>query len=104
MFYMVFISSAFSATITGIVKYDGEAPKFKEIKMDVDPICLTHHKNPVYPQVLLLGEGNSLGNVFVHIVSGLSGRKYSPPSEPATLDQKGCMYEPHVRVLWLGNH
>ncbi|MCA9405003.1 MAG: hypothetical protein KC684_00565 [Candidatus Omnitrophica bacterium] len=102
IFCIFCISSVSAATITGIVKYDGDAPKFKEIKMDADPICLTHHNNPVYPQVLLLGDDNSMGNVFIHIVSGLSGKKYSPPSEPAILDQKGCMYEPHVLGVMVG--
>lgn len=96
------VSLSYAATITGTVKYEGDVPKFKTVKMDSDPICLTHHEGPVYPQILELGEGNSMGNVFVHVVSGLSQKKYSAPSEPAVLDQKGCMYEPHVLGIMVG--
>ncbi len=95
-------TAAFSATITGTVKYDGPVPKFKEIKMDADPICVTHHNGPVYPQTLVLGEGNTLGNVFVSIKSGYDKKEYPPASEPVVIDQKGCEYSPHVAGVMAG--
>ncbi len=85
-----------AATITGTIKYDGEAPKFKEIKMDADPVCVTHHTSAVYPQTLVLGDGNAMGNVFVHVTKGLTPKDYPPPTEVAEIAQKGCMYDPHV--------
>ncbi len=91
----------FSATITGIIKYDGEAPKFKEIKMDADPICLTQHKDAVFPQTLVLGEGNAMGNVFVRVLNPPKGN-YPVPTEPVTVDQKGCMYTPHIIGVRVG--
>lgn len=105
LFCSVFLAvtvSAQAATITGTVKYDGAVPKFKEIKMDADPICLTHHKGPVYPQTLVLGDGNTLGNVFVYVKSGLTKKDYPVPTEPLILDQKGCQYEPHVAGVRVG--
>ena len=93
---------ASAATISGTVKYEGEVPKFKEIKMEADPICLTHHTTPVYPQKLVLGEGNVIGNVFVHVVSGYEKKQYPAPTEPVVLDQKGCMYDPHVAAAMVG--
>ncbi|MCA9399571.1 MAG: carboxypeptidase regulatory-like domain-containing protein [Candidatus Omnitrophica bacterium] len=89
-------STAHAASVTGTVTYDGKIPKFREIKMDADPICLTHHEGAVYPQTLLLGDGQTMGNVFVHIVSGLPKKDYPAPTEPAVLTQEGCMYTPHV--------
>lgn len=96
------ISPAFAAKITGTVKYAGELPKFKAIKMDADPICLTHHTGPVYPQSLVLGEGNTMGDVFVYIKKGLPQKPYPAPTEPVVLDQKGCMYSPHVTGVMVG--
>jgi plastocyanin len=64
--------------------------------MDADPICVTHHSTEVLSQALLLGEGNTMGNVFVRVVSGLPAQQYPTPTEPVILDQKGCLYEPHV--------
>lgn len=98
----VFISSAQAATVTGMVKYDGEAPKFKEIKMDADPVCLTHHKEAVYPQTLQLGPANEMANVFIRVVSGLSKKDYPAPATEVVLDQKGCMYDPHVLGVMVG--
>lgn len=102
LFLFLQVSMAFAGTIRGVVKYDGEAPKLPEIKMDADPICLTKHSGPVYSQVLLLGEGNTLGNVFVHVVSGLSQKAYPAPAEAVVLDQNGCVYEPHVTGILVG--
>lgn len=97
-----FTTGAFAGTITGTVKFDGTAPKFKEIKMDADPICLTHHKEAVYPQTLVLGEGNAMANVFVYVKSGLAKKDYPVPAEPVVVDQKGCEYSPHVVGIMVG--
>ncbi len=99
----VFLSwNAQAATISGTIKYDGDVPKFNEIKMDADPVCVTHHTTPVYPQTLVVGEGNTLGNVFVYIKSGLPKKDYPAPAEPVVIDQKGCQYTPHVTGAMVG--
>jgi len=85
-----------AATITGKVVYDGEKPKLREIKMDADPICITHHGESVYPQTIVLGENNEIGNIFVHVKSGLPKKDYPTPTEEVVISQKGCMYDPHV--------
>lgn len=102
VFNFLFISVLYAASITGTVKFEGEVPKLREIKMDADPICLTHHDGPVYSQVLVLGEDNTIANVFVHIVGGIDKKQYPIPSEPAVLAQKGCLYEPHVLGVRVG--
>jgi len=102
VFFLAYGTAASAATITGTIKYDGEVPKFKEIKMDADPVCLTHHTGPIYPQTLLLGEGQTLGNVFVYVKNGYEKKAYPPPAEAAVLDQKGCQYDPHVIGVMVG--
>ncbi len=96
------VSLSFSSSITGTVKYDGDLPKFKEIKMDADPICSTHHDKPVMPQTLVLGENNVMANVFVHITRGFPNKKYDAPATPVIVDQKGCMYTPHIIAAMVG--
>ena len=91
-----------AATITGTIKYDGEVPKFKEIKMDADPICLTHHTSAVYPETLVVGDGNTMANVFVYVKSGLSKKDYPAPADAVVLEQKGCQYLPHVLGVMVG--
>jgi len=88
--------NAYAASISGTVTYQGDVPQFKEIKMDADPVCLTHHTTAVYPETLLLGEGGTMGNVFVQVVSGFPKKDYPVPSDPVVIDQKGCTYTPHV--------
>lgn len=99
---LFFVSCAQAASISGVVKYEGAAPKFKEIKMDADPLCVEKHTSAVYPQTLVLGEGNTMANVFVHVKSGLPNQAYTAPAEPVVLDQKGCFYEPHVFGVMAG--
>jgi len=91
-----------AGSITGTVTYDGEAPKFRAIKMDADPVCLTKHGKPVYPQTLLLGDNNTMGSVFVHVTKGLPKKKYPAPTEEAVITQAGCIYEPHVLGVMVG--
>lgn len=99
---LVFFGSSQAATIQGLVKYEGEAPKFKEIKMDADPICLTHHSQAVFPQTLVLGPNNEVANIFVHITKGVPKGDYPVPPEEVVIDQKGCMYEPHILGVYVG--
>ena len=95
-------TTVFGATITGTIKYEGDVPKFQEIKMDADPLCLAKHKEAMFPDTLVLGDGNTLANVFVKVKSGLAKKDYSVPSEPVVLDQEGCHYQPHVMVVRVG--
>jgi len=94
--------SASAATIMGNVKYDGDAPKLREIKMDADPICLTHNKEAVLPQTIVLDEDKNMGNIFVHITRGLPRKDFDLPGEAAVITQKGCMYNPHVIGVMAG--
>ncbi len=91
-----FASSTLAGTITGNIKYEGKVPKFREIKMDADPICLTKHTDAVFPQTLELGEGQTMANIFVYISKGVPKKDYPTPTEPLVLDQEGCMYAPYV--------
>ncbi len=96
-------SSALAAgSITGTVKFDGKAPNFKAINMDADPICSAAYKDAVYPQTLVLGDDNTMGNVFVYVKSGLTKNDYPAPAETVVIDQKGCNYDPHVVGVMVG--
>jgi len=71
-FYLLIIVSVFlfpslaaSATITGTIIFDGDVPEFRTIKMDTDPICITHHNGPVSSEMLVLGKGKTMGNILL---------------------------------------
>ena len=91
-----------AATITGTVTYTGEMPKLRPIKMDGDPVCLTKHTEQVLPQVIELGEGGTLGNIFVHVTGGLPNQKHTAPAEEVVVTQAGCIYTPHVFGVMTG--
>ena len=84
------------ATIAGTVTYVGQVPSFQPISMDADPECAAKHDEPVMPQTLVLGEGNTTANVFVQVKDTFAQEDYSAPSTPVVIDQVGCMYHPHV--------
>lgn len=87
---------AFGAKITGTIVYEGKVPNLKAINMDADPNCANKHKEPVKVELLVLGKGQTMANVFVYVKSGVPNKSYPVPSEPVTLEQLGCTYVPHV--------
>jgi len=95
---------AFAASsITGTITFDGKAPSLKPLTMDADPACAKKHKGPVPNEMLVLGSGNTMGNILVWVSKGLpSGKTFPVPKNPATLDQKGCQYVPHVQGIMVG--
>jgi plastocyanin len=99
---LTFAPNIYAASVTGTVKFDGTAPKFKEIKMDADPVCASHNKGPVLPQTLVLGDGNTMGNVFVYVKSGLKAATAPAPTTEVVIDQKACQYHPHVIAVVAG--
>ena len=50
-------------------------------------------------QDVVLGENGTLQNVVVYLEGDFSHYKFDEPQTPATIDQKGCMYEPHVLAM-----
>lgn len=92
-----------AASINGTVTFDGKPPVLKPQSMDADPVCAKKHSAPVPSEALVLGNGNTMGNVMVYVSKGLpTGKTWPAPSAPAVLDQKGCQYVPHVMGVAVG--
>jgi hypothetical protein len=87
-------------SITGTINITGTAPAARPISMDQDPVCAS--ANPDAHTEDIVVNGDKLQNVFVYIKEGkvgdknLSNYSFDPPSTPATLDQHGCHYVPHI--------
>jgi plastocyanin len=97
------VAFAAGASITGTVTFAGTVPKLNPIPMDADPVCAKKHSTPVLNEMLVLGSGNTMGNILVFVSKGLpAGKTYPAPSTPVTLDQNGCMYVPHVQGIMVG--
>ena len=88
-----------TASVAGTVTYANGDPDTK-INMNADPVCQGLHSDAVHTEKVVAADGN-LANVFVYVKEGVSG-SYSPPAEAALLDQKGCLYLPHVTGVQVG--
>ena len=82
------------------MKLEGTAPAMAAIQMDGDPYCQQAHDKPVLSNEVVTGPGGTLANVFVY-VKDFKG-SVAPPDSPVVLDQKGCMYDPHVMGVQVG--
>ena len=87
-------------TIIGAVTFTGTAPKPRPLPMDSDPLCVA--EPGATSELLLVGPGNGIKNVFVYVKDGLGTRRYAVPATPVLLDQKGCRYVPHVLGVQMG--
>jgi len=68
--------------------------------MAADANCESQHPNPVPDPSIAISEKGELQNVIISI-DGVGGA-FPPIATPAVLDQKGCMYEPHVLAVQAG--
>lgn len=93
-----------ASTVTGTIVFDGKAPALRPLSMDADPVCAKlHGGKPVPAEMLALGSGNTMGNILVWVSKGLpAGKTFPVPKTPVTLDQKGCLYVPHVMGIMVG--
>ena len=92
-----------ASSITGTVTFDGKAPNLKPLSMDADPACAKKHGKPVPGEMLVLGNGNTMGNVIVYVSKGLpAGKTWPAPKTAVTLDQVGCQYKPHAMGIMIG--
>jgi hypothetical protein len=96
------------AELTGVIKFDGPRPE--RLPIDMTPRrggsrdeCSVLHKTPALSEVVMVGEDGGLANVFVYVKKGLEKKKeYAMPTKPAVLDQMGCMYNPRVQGVRVG--
>ena len=91
-----------AGVISGRVLFQGEAPVMPVIDMSSNPQCERQHLTPQKAEVVVVNSNGTLRNVFVWIKHGLPRARWTPPAESAKLDQKGCVYSPHVLGIMEG--
>jgi plastocyanin len=85
--------------VRGTVKFNGVAPKPTRIDMSADPNCTKAHPTPATIEDIVVDNDGGLANVIVYVSDGLGDKTFQPPAQPATIEQKGCLYHPHVVAL-----
>ena len=91
-----------ASSITGTVTFDGDAPTLPALSMDAEPECAEQHTGPVPAEMLVLGDGNTMGNIIVWVSDGLPAGDWAAPTTPVVLDQRGCLYVPHAMGIMVG--
>lgn len=84
-------------TITGTVKFVGEIPEAKMLKVDKDRKTCGH--DPIPSEALLISPDATVKNAIVSILNISKGKKFNRPAGNPSLDQKGCVFIPHISVI-----
>lgn len=95
------IDPSTAGRISARVTYGGEVPPPKAIVMSSAPQCALAHGEPVYERSLVVNDGR-VENAIVYIEKGLESYSFAAPDSAVIIDQKGCLYEPHVAVAMVG--
>ena len=91
------ISLSYAGTLTGNVKYEGREFKRRPIKMDSDVKCGVGETEKTLTEDFIVNDGN-----FENVLIWIKDANGFIPTEAAKLDQKGCIYFPHVLPLMAG--
>ncbi len=90
------VDDATAATLSGKVTFTGNAPPMPAIDMSANPMCELQHHTPVKSEQVTVNANGTLRNVLVWVKDGLPRARWQAPETPVTLDQNGCVYQPHV--------
>lgn len=90
-----------AGTIRVEVEYHGPVPTPRALDMRSAPPCAAAHVDLVYDQPVRVNDGR-LENAVVWISAGLGAHAFPVPETPVIIDQKGCIYDPHVAAVMVG--
>src|SRR5271157_409225 len=91
---------ASAGDVTGKVTLKGTPPPEKPIAFD--DTCSALHPAVTTTRHYVVGKDNGLANVFVYVSKGLEGKKFTPPSTVVEIDQEGCMFQPYMAGVMVG--
>lgn len=97
------IDPAATGSVRGRVTYSGEAKEPAVLsQIPKQPGCQHGHDEEPRSEFMLVQDGG-LQNAFVSVSKGLEAWNVpAAPAEPVVLEQRGCIYRPHVQGLQVG--
>jgi plastocyanin len=98
------VDDANAATVTGKVSFTGTKPAAKNLDMSANPACAKEHSTPAKTEDAIVSDSGAVKYAFVYVKSGLPDKTWPTPSTPVSLDQKGCLYAPHVIGVMTGQN
>lgn len=97
------VDPATAGAVTAVVRFEGEVPAPKMMRLDGDPKCVSENgSSERADESLVVGENQALQNVFVYVKDGLGAFGFPVPAEPVVLDQDKCRYTPRVLGVRVG--
>jgi len=94
------VSVLLGGDVSGKITFEGKVPKMKPLKIAADPVCVANNTTPPKKEWLLVDGNGGLKNVLVYVSDGATPS--AAPSKHVVLDQKGCVYTPHVVGIQAG--
>ena len=94
------VSAETAGRIVGVVRLEGTPPPPEAVQMNSDPYCVDEGGVPT--PAFVTGGNGELQHVFVYVKDGLGDLRFPVPETPVLLDQKGCVYHPHVFGIQVG--
>ena len=95
-----------SPAVAGVVKFDGPQPRPRSIRMTEKggkpSSCRKLHKDGLFDRNRVVSKKGEVANVFVYVSEGLETKTYLLPKKPALMNQAGCMFEPRVQGILVG--
>ncbi|NUN53291.1 MAG: hypothetical protein HUU06_10975 [Planctomycetaceae bacterium] len=82
-------------------RLEGTPPRMRPVRFDADPECGKQQSTAV-PEETIVSRDGLLANAVVFVSRGAERWTFRPPEEPVVLDQRGCMYVPHVFTVMAG--
>ena len=68
-----------------------------------NPECAVFHPDGKIPsESLVVNANGGVENTFIYVKEGLENYKSEAPTEPVQIDNRGCMYVPHVAGVQVG--
>jgi plastocyanin len=88
-----------TASLKGVARFEGKVPSAKRVNMAADPSCANQHPPVLFAQPVVTDSQGKLQDVIVFVADGLGDRTFDLPAQPVVVEQKGCMYLPHVLAM-----
>jgi plastocyanin len=96
------VDASTAGSVSGKVTLTGKPTPEKAINMSAEPYCQKAHSSPVVPPTVVADDKGNLGDVVIFVKDGLGDYVFDTPKDSVPLEQKGCMYDPHVVALMVG--
>jgi plastocyanin len=96
------VDAATAGSVRGTIRLEGASPKMKSINMAAVPNCAKQHATPAMTDSVVTADNGALQNVIVYLKGDFSQYSFDSAKSPVIIDQKGCVYNPHVLALMTG--